>query len=196
MEINTVGGGGMGYGDWIFLGALLIVFILGAIMGFGKVVSMFVLNKIVRIIVAIFVCYTYGAMILGMPAISQLLTDLAANWSHIGFLTAIHLDLIIYYIALFLITMLVLVIAAKILKGISESKALPVKILNKVCGAVLFSALALALMLLGFHIITWIGGETKANFGNLLAEKGNKILLPLFENNPILKLIDYVKAAI
>lgn len=186
----------MGYGDWIFLGILLIVFILGAILGFGKVVSMFVLNKIVRIIVAVFVCYTYGSMILGIPAISQLLTDVAANWSHITFLTKIHLDLIIYYVALFLITMIIVSILAKLVRGMSESKFLPIKILNKVGGAALFCVFAVGLMLLVFYIITWIGGETAENFRMALMENGEKILLPLFEKNPMTELINYVMPAI
>lgn len=179
----------MGYGDWIFLGVLLLVCGLGALLGFGKVLCMFVLNKIVRIIVAIFVCYTFGGMILGIPFVNQLLADLAANWAHIDFLTKIHPEIIIYYIALFIITMLAVWILSRILKGISEAKALPIKIINKVGGAILFAVFAFALMLLVFQIISWIGGQSAANFQNVLETNCPAILRPLYEHNPMLSLI-------
>lgn len=180
----------MGYGDWIFLSALLLVCGLGAILGFGKVLCMFVLNKIVRIILAIFVCYTFGGMILGIPFVNQMLKDLASNWAHIEFLTKIHLEIVIYYIALFIITMLVVWILSRIIKGISEAKALPIKIINKVGGAILFGAFALAIMLLVFQIIAWVGGQTAANFENTLDINCPAILRPLYEHNPMRSLIN------
>lgn len=187
---------GLGQGDWIFLGALLVVLFLGSILGFGKVLSFFVLNKAVRIIIAVFVCYTFGGMILGISFVNQLLVDLKSSWANSSFLNAIHLEIIIYYVALFIITMILILIISRILRGVSESKFLPIRILNKVCGAVLLSAFALAIMLLVFQIIVWIGGETAVNFGIKLSEKADKILLPLYEDNPMLKLIELAKTQI
>ena len=175
----------MGYGDWIFLGALLIVAILGSVLGFGKVFSLFVLNKFVRILAAIFVCYTFGGMILSIPFINQLLIDLAANWAHIEFLTKIHLEIVIYYIALFIITMLIILILSRIVRGVSESRFTPIRVLNKVCGAMLFVAFAMALMLLVFHIISWIGGQTAESVLSALQMDANAIVRPLYENNPM-----------
>lgn len=180
----------MGYGDWIFLGALLVVTAIGALLGFGKVLTAFVLNKIVRIIMAVFVCYTFGGMILGIPFVNQLLADLAANWAHIGFLRVIHLEIIIYYVVLFAITMLVIWILSKILRGLSEVQFFPVRVLNKVGGAILLSALAFALMLLVFQIIHWIGGATSDNFLSLLQVNCPAIVRPLYENNPLNVLIN------
>lgn len=175
----------MGYGDWIFLGALLLVALFGSLLGFGKVFGLFVLNKVIRIILAVFVCYTFGGMILSIPFVNQMLVDLAANWSHIEFLTKIHLEIIIYYAALFLITIIIILILSKIINAASETQVLPIKILNKVFGAILFSLLCLAAMLLVFQVISWIGGETSKNFLIMLQTDANAILRPLYENNPI-----------
>lgn len=182
----------MGMGDWIFLAALLLITALGALLGFGKVFSFFVLNKVVRIILAVYICYTFGGIILGIPFISQLLSDLAANWAHIEFLKAINLEIKIYYIALFLITMLVILILSKIIRGISESKLLAIRILNKIGGAILFGVLAITIMLTVFQVIAAIGGQTAADFDNLLSVKANAILRPMYENNPMLKVIDLI----
>ena len=180
----------MGFGDWIFLGALLIVMILGALLGFGKVFSWFVLNKIVRIIAAIFVCYTFGGMILAIPFVNRLLIDLAANWAHIAFFNKIHLEIIIYYVALFLLTIIIILIFSRIIRGISEADYKPIKVINKVFGAIIFGVFAFATMLLVFHIITWIGGETSHNFLSALQTDAGAILRPLYENNPMTKLIE------
>lgn len=180
----------MGYGDWIFLGAMIVVLILGSLLGFGKVFSWFVLNKIVRIVVAVFVCYTFGGMILGIPFVNRMLSALASNWSHVEFLTKIHLEIIIYYVALFLITVIVIAILSKIIRGISEADYKPVKVINKALGAILFGVFAFATMLLVFHIITWIGGETSQNFLGMLQTDAGAILRPLYENNPMTKLIE------
>lgn len=182
----------MGYGDWIFLGVLLAVVLVGALLGFGKVFSVFVVNKYVRIAVAVFICYTYGGMILSIPFVSQLLIDLRSNWSHIAFLSALHLEIIIYYIVLFVLSVLLILIFSKIVKGVSETDVLPVKILNKVGGAILFGVLAFTLMFLAFQIIVWIGGNTAINFQNILAENAGKIVLPLYTHNPLLRLVELV----
>lgn len=183
----------MGYGDWIFLGVLLVIAVLGAIMGFGKVFSLFVLNKYVRIFVAIFVCYTFGGMILSIPFVNQMLADLASNWSHIKFLNLIHLEIIIYYIGLAIITIVLVIIFAKVVKGVSETNVKVIKILNKLGGVILFGALALILIFLVFQIIAWIGGNTDINFRNTLSQNANAIVGPLYANNPLLKLVEIIK---
>ena len=191
IEYNICGGVNMVLADWIFLGGLLLCIAIGALLGFGKVLSALVLNKGVRIIVAIFVCYSFGGMILAIPAVTNLLAELSAKWAHIDILIDIHLDIIIYYIVLFLITMLIIWILSKIVKGVSEIEVLPVKILNKVAGAILFTAFALALMLLAFQIIIWIGGNTATSFAEKISD--STIIKPLFENNPLLKLVEIIK---
>lgn len=180
----------MGYGDWIFVGALLIVAILGAMFGFGKVFSLFVLNKLVRIIIAVFVCYTFGGMILSIPFVNQLLADIAVNWADINILTKIHFEIILYYIVLFTVTMIIIFILSRVIRSISESQFLPIKILNKACGAILLCALAFVLMLLVFHIISLIGGETAKSLLVSLQTDANAIVRPLYENNPMTQWIE------
>lgn len=172
--------------DLVFLGIMLVSLLLGAILGFGKVFGMVVLNKFTRVALAIFVCYSFGGMILGIPFVNQLLVDLSAYWADVNILNTIHLEIIIYYVALFLLTMLVLLIIARIVKGISEADVLPVKILNKVGGAVVLAAGVLLLMLVVFQIIYMIGGSTAESFAEKLSQ--STIMMPLYENNPLLKI--------
>lgn len=176
--------------DLVFLGIMLVSLLLGAILGFGKVFGVLVLNKFTRIVLAIFVCYSFGGMILGIPFINQLLIDLSAYWADIELLNTIHLEIIIYYVALFLITILLLLIFSRIVKGISEVDVLPVKVLNKVAGAIVLAAGMLLLMLVVFQIIYMIGGATAESFAEKLSQ--STIMLPLFENNPLLKIMEMV----
>lgn len=183
----------MGYGDWIFLGILIVFAVLGSLMGFGKVLNLFVLNKYVRIAVAVFVCYSFGGLILSIPFVNQTLADISSNWANVAFLNFIHLELVIYYVALFFIVLVLLWVSTKLIRGISEIKLLPIRILNSVGGAVLLSVFVLALILIVFQIIAWIGGNTANNFYATLTQNANGIVRPLFENNPMIVLIRLIK---
>lgn len=181
----------MGYGDWIFLAVLLGIAVLGSFLGFGKILK-FVTGGIIGIIISIVLCYCFGGMILEIPFVDQILKDLASHWAHIEWLCTIHLEIIIYYIVLFIIITLLRIIIVRILKGIAETDVLVMRIINKVLGAALLVFIAFILMGLVFQIITFIGGETALNFYNALATNANAIVRPLFDWNPMLNLISFI----
>lgn len=182
----------MGYGDWIFLAVALGIAALGVLFGFGKILK-FITGGIVGIFISFIICYCFGGVILQIPFVNEMLANLAAKWSHISFLTTIHLELIIYYVALFIITMILRIIIVRILKGIVETDVLVMRIINKVLGAALMVALGFLLMGLTFQIIDWIGGSTKIDFYNALAASANAIVRPLYDWNPMRSLGAFIK---
>lgn len=182
----------MGFGDWIFLAVLLGVVVLGAMLGFGKILK-FVTGGIVGIIISVFLCYCFGGVILEIPFVDQMLKDLASHWAHIGWLSAIHLEIIIYYVALFIITMVLRIIIVLILKSIVETDVIVMRVINKVLGAILMAVFGFLIMGLVFQIIGLIGGTTEANFYNSLATSANAIVRPLYDWNPMSSLVDLVR---
>lgn len=181
----------MGYTDWIFIGVLLVVIIVGALLGFGKGLK-FITGGPVGVIISIVLCYCFGGMILHIPFVQNMLVDLSAHWSHISILNTIHLEIIIYYIALFLIVTLLRIIIVRLLKNLVESDILIMRIFNKIGGALLFTALAFLVMFLVFQIIQWIGGGTAQQFERQLQMNGC-ILNWLYLHNPMAGLVEMVK---
>ena len=149
---------------------------------------------IVGVAISVFICYCIGGLILDIDAIRNLLGDLAAKWAHIHWLSVIHLEIIIYYIILFLIVQVARILIVKLIAGMFEAKLLIMKIINKVGGALLFVGLFFLLALLIFQIIYWIGGETAINFHAKLAGSWFN-LDELFIHNPLAKMVDYIRAA-
>ena len=182
----------MGYGDWIFLAVLIGVAALGSIIGFGGGLK-FLTGGIIGIIISIVLCYLFGGMILNIPFVSKLLSDLAAKWSNVKFLSTIRLEIIIYYLALFIIFTLLRILIVAIIGGIAESDVLLMRILNKIGGAILFAGLALLITFFVFQVIHWIGGDTAASFYKTLKTNCNAIVRPLYESNPMKGLVNLVK---
>ncbi len=181
----------MGFGDWIFLAVLVGLVALGAMLGFGKVLK-FITGGIVGILISFILCYCFGGLILELPFVHNMLADLAAHWAGVDWLNAIHLEIIIYYIVLFLITFVLRIIIVRILKGIMETDVIVMRVLNKVFGAVLMVFLGFLLMGLIFQIIGWIGGSTEWGFYRALALNANAIVRPLYEWNPMKSLTQFV----
>lgn len=179
--------------DWIAIGAVLIVVALGALIGFGKGLKFFT-SGIIGIVISVFVCYCIGGLILDIDAIRNLLGDLAGHWSHIEWLKNIHLEIIIYYIALFIIVQIVRILLTKVVSHVLETDILLIKVINKIGGAVLFLCAFVLFALLIFQIIYWIGGTTAVDFHNWLAGSWLK-LDDLFINNPLVKMVNYIRAA-
>lgn len=179
----------MNLADWIFIGGIIICLILGSLFGFGHLLK-FLTGGIIGILISVFVCYTFGGLILDIPFVHEMLSNLASHWSHIGWLTAIHPEIIIYYVVLFLITMILRKLIVKILAFVVETDVLVLKIINKVGGALLFTAMAFLIMLFVFQVITWMGGGALYDLEKALS--GSSIVKPIFENNPLLRLVEMV----
>lgn len=181
--------------DWITVLIIIACIAVGAILGFGKILTVMT-NKIIGKIVAVFVCYTFGGIILSFDFMQQLMLKISGWWSgadnfFANFLTTIHLEIIIYYAVLFVAVYWLMKLLAALARAVLEIDLLPVRIINQVCGAVLFTGIAVLVALFVFQIIYWIGGTTAQEF--LLKLDGSALGLDkLFENNPLLGLVNLV----
>lgn len=181
--------------DWIAIAVILGLAALGALLGFGKGLKFFT-SGILGLIISVFLCYCFGGLILKINFVQELLAKFAALWNtkegfFYNLLTKIHVELIVYYIVLFLIAQLFRIVIVRILKRIVEIKFIVFKIINKVLGAVLFVGMGILLTLVIFQIFYWVQGEAGSLFSYL--EK-SKFLGGLYRNNPLASLVDYVKS--
>lgn len=188
----------MAAADWIAVAAVLIICALGALIGFGKSLKFFT-DGIFGIILSVFICYCIGGIILDFKFVQEILNKLTQALTDkngfCNFLLKIHIDIITYYIALFIIVQLARILIVLVLKHIVESNNKVFKIINRVFGAVLLLAVAALLALFVFQIIYWIGGSTAAGF-RLKLEGSFFKLDKLFEHNPLLSLPDRISQAI
>lgn len=185
--------------DWIALGAIVLFALLGAIFGFGKGLKFFT-SGIFGIVISVFVCYCLGGFVLELQFVQDLLAKISSGWVgkegfFYDFLTKIHLEIIIYYIILFIVVCVLRRILVSLLKHVVEINFLPVKIINKVLGAALFVCAVTLLALVVFQIVYWVGGSTAENFRTVLADSAFK-LDRLFENNPLNSIVEQVKSTI
>lgn len=181
--------------DWIAIGVVAGCLLLGALLGFGKLLS-FLTSKIFGKITALFICYSFGGMFMSIGFVQDFLVKIASLWSggdnfFLAFLTKIHPEVIIFYIILFIAVFWILKLLALLAKAILEIKVMPIKIINKVGGAMLLTATGVLIGLFVFQIIAWVGGETAVN---LLESLNGSVfgLDKLFLNNPLLGLVNVV----
>ena len=170
----------------VLVGCILFV-LIGAMVGFGKGLKFFT-SGIFGIIISVFVCYLIFGFVLDWDAVRNLLdkfNDWLKDSGDVGtFFADIHTDRILLAIVLFIIVQILRIIIVKIIKGIVEIDNILFKIINKILGAAFFFAVALAILLIVFQIVAWIGGDTAANFASELKDSIFK-LDDLFANNPL-----------
>lgn len=185
--------------DWIFLALIVIFCILGMLFGFGKGLKFFT-SGIFGIIISIVVCYALGGLIYNFgfvqDGLNSMCTALAEkNNGFCNFLLNIRIDIIVYYVALFIVVSIIRIIIVKVIKSIAEIDKMPLIILNKAFGVILFVGVGLMIMLFVFWIISLIGGNTEADF--ILKLSGSKLKLDwLFENNPFMTIIKVIRIRI
>ncbi len=178
--------------DWVALALVAAFFLAGVAAGFGKGLKFFT-SGIFGIIISVFVCYSIGGLVLKLEFVRTLLDKFTAALTDkngfCDFLLKIHVDVVVYYIVLFIIVQILRIIIVAILKNIAEINNAVFKIINRVLGAVFFLAVLTLIALTVFQIIQWIGGNTAQNFAQKLEGSFFK-LDKLFENNPLLALKD------
>lgn len=178
--------------DWIAIAVVIVCILFGALLGFGKLLT-FLTNKIIGKITALFICYTFGGMLMSLGFIQDFLAWVASLWSRYDnffcvFLTKIHPEVIVYYTVLFIACIFLIKLIARLVRAILEIKLLPLKIINKVGGAILLTGIGALIWLIVFQIIYWVGGETSLNLLNSL--HGSLFGLDkLFLKNPLLGLV-------
>ena len=184
------------FADWIFLAFVVIFCLLGMLFGFGKGLKFFT-SGIFGVVISIVVCYALGGLIYNFgfvqDALNSMCTALAAkNNGFCNFLLNVRIDIIVYYVALFIIVSIIRIIIVKVIKSIAEIDKMPLIILNKSFGVILFVFVGFMVMLFVFWIVSLIGGNTEANF--LLKLSGSKLKLDwIFEHNPFMTIIKVIK---
>ena len=154
--------------DWIALAMVVVFLALGALIGFGKGLKFFT-SGIFGIVISVLICALIGTVFLDVGFVGDLLGKLAENWAHIEFLKTIHLEVITYYVIMFVIVQIARIIVVVVIKQILESENILMKIVNKSLGAVFFLGLGFLIVMLIVKIIGWVGGDTAMNLYNGLA---------------------------
>lgn len=156
---------------------------LGLALGFGRTLKFFT-KGIFGFILSVFVCVTFGGMIAGIPAVAELISGLNAKLGEAwGFLATIHLATVIYYLILFLVVQLLRILVVKLIAGLFSAEAAPVRVVNRVLGAVLMVAAVFLLVLLVFAVMAIFGAT---GFVTDFTEKLDGTFLGIvYEHNPV-----------
>ena len=182
--------------DWIILVLILIFCILGMLFGFGKGLKFFT-RGIIGFIISIFICYALGGIIYNISFVAKALDSFRNALAGKGnafcrILLKIQIDIIVYYVALFIVVTILRIIIVHILKHIFEIQNVVVIIINKFFGVILFVGAFFVLLLLTFFVIGLIQGETGSFYFDYLSD--SKLGLDwLYEYNPFMKIIYVIR---
>ena len=185
--------------DWVVIALILIFCVFGMLFGFGKGLKFFT-GGIIGIIISIFVCYALGGLVYKLGFVQDLLNNFrgvleAKDNVFCKFLLLIQIDIIVYYVALFIAVTIIRIIIVRIIKRIVEIENTFLIIINKAVGVIFFVVVFFMLLLLVFWIISIIGGGTAASFTENVSQ--SKIGLDkLYANNPFMTIIDVIKTRV
>ena len=151
--------------DWAFLGIIVAGLALGALFGFGGVFKFFT-SGIFGIIISVIVCFLIGFSLKGPfdPLLIKISESISANENWFcQFLAKLNIEVILYYVIMFVIVWLLRFLIVRVVRQISKSENKVIKVLNRVLGALLFLAILLLLGFLIIKLIGWVGGSTADN---------------------------------
>ena len=159
----------------------------GLLLGFGKTLKL-ITSGLIGKIISVIVCYFLFGIVLYLPFVQNLLDKLVFALKENGnfickILLFIRLDLIVFAFALFIFVQILRKWAVALLKGFFEIDTKPMRVINKVLGAVLGLASLAVFTLVAFQIIAWAGG-TDGEFYQSLSGSVFK-LDEIFKNNPV-----------
>ena len=164
--------------------------ILGLCVGFGKTLRFFT-KGIFGIIISVFVCFTFGGMIKGIPAVAELISSLNEKLGNAwGFLQTIHLETVLFYVILFFVV-LVRVLLVHFVCAIFEADVLPMRLINKLLGMVLMVAAVFLLTLLVLAVFRMV--EDTSFVQGILEKIDGTFLGKLYESNPVKFVVETAK---
>ena len=131
----------MNVADLIAIGAVLIVALIGAGLGFGRFLS-FLSRGVVGKIISIVVCYFIFGIVLDWPIVKNLLTTFvefmqAQDNFFCNLLLKIRIDLIAFAIVLFFAVQLLKKVLTALVRWLFEIDFFAIRIVNKVFGVIL-----------------------------------------------------------
>jgi hypothetical protein len=177
--------------DYVAIGVVVLLAILGIVAGFGGGLKFFT-GGIFGVIISVIVCYfAYGIVINWqfvidiMANIRQALTG--ADNAFCNVLLDIHFEIVAICLAMFIIVQILRIIVVAILKNIVEINNVVFKVINKVLGLALMVGVGIIVALIVFQIIAWIGGNTSVDFANCLNGSVFKLDV-LYNENPLNKM--------
>lgn len=181
--------------DWIAIAVVAAFIVLGALVGFGKGIKFFT-SGVFGIIISIIVCYLIGGMVLKISYVQEILGKfieaLTDKNKFCDFLLKIHIEIVVYYIVLFIIVSAARVLIVYLLKRFVEIDKPVFKVINKFLGIFFFLIVLVLLTLFIFQVIYWIGGSVYADFHKSLTGSFFK-LDKLLEANPLASLPDWFR---
>ena len=177
----------------IFLGGLGVTVALGFLFGFGKVFK-FCTGGIVKHLIALWFCFTFGGMIASIPLVSMLIQRGNTFFGgYASILAKLNVASWIYYIILFALVELVRFLIAVLVKKVFEPKDKKTtiggirNIINRTLGALCFGAfwlllvwaiLAIVALLTDVAVIsTWLE--------SIAGDKAARLIYGLYRYNPI-----------
>lgn len=173
--------------DWIMLGVIAVVIILGLVAGFSGGLRFFT-GGIFGVIISIIVTY----FLLGVVNSWQFVQDLLAKLNDAMGLSeqaCAVIDQIILAVLLFVLVQILRIIIVKLIAGLFEIDNAFFKVINKILGIVVMAAVAAGIGLLVFQIIYWVGGETAHAVSQAL--DGSFFRLDwVYQHNPLRSLPD------
>ena len=181
--------------DTIVLIAIAACILLGAALGFGKVLR-FITGGVIGKILSLVICYFLFGIVLNFGFVQDLIlqfTDaLRDNGSWIcNLLLSIRIDLIVFAIALFIVVQILRKIVVYIIANIMEIDNKVISVINRLLGIALLAAFITMITLIVFQIIAWISGTDGAFLTNL---EGSAFGLDkLFVNNPLNSIFESIR---
>ncbi len=169
--------------DSVTLLVAILLAVFGTALGFGRTLRIFT-KGIFGIIISVFLCVTFGGMIAGIPAVADWIAGLNGKLGDVwGFLATIRLVTVIYYILLFFVMTLLRILVVRLIGTAFAAPILPVRILNRVLGAVLAVGGTLLFVLLVFAVLRIFGDTSFVQ--DLASKMEGSFLGLLYENNPV-----------
>lgn len=183
--------------DWVVIGLIIFFCLIGFIAGFGRGLKFFT-SGFFGFIISIIICYCLGGFIFRFAVIQELIGKLNTllinkNNTVCKILLTIRIDMIAYYVSLFIIVSIIRIILVSIIKSLVEVENVFFKFINRTLGMVLFVFVLAVLVLFVFNIINIIGGTTEANFCSKYLV-GSKLKLDvILEKRLLMEIIEFIK---
>ena len=176
----------------------LSFFVGGTLLGFGKTLKLLT-GGIVGKIISVVVCYFLFGIVLSWPFVQDLLDRLILALQENGstickILLYIRLDLIVFAVALFIAVQIIRKWVVALLKSFFEINTKPMRVINKVLGAILGLVSLVILTLIVFQILAWIGGA-EGDFYRSIQGSAFKID-EIFKNNPLNSIFETILKSI
>lgn len=169
--------------DIVTIVAAIVFLLIGFISGFGRSLRHFT-GGIVGIIISIFVCASFGGMLLGTELVGGWISSLNDYFSSVAeFLGKMQLAVVIFYIVMFIIVQIVRIIVVKFICRIFEADNNVMKVINRVLGVVFVPAVMFMFLLLVFAVLKLF--DDTAAIQEMLMKMEGTFLLKLYLNNPI-----------